>query len=83
MNIEKIKSLKPDLIIANKEENVKEQIEQLQNIAPHVWVSDINNVESALHMIKSIGELVAKGNEAKTLSYTNKICIRKIAAFKQ
>lgn len=29
LNIEKIKSLKPDLIIANKEENVKEQVEEL------------------------------------------------------
>jgi ABC-type Fe3+-hydroxamate transport system substrate-binding protein len=29
INIEKIKALQPDLILANKEENVKEQVEAL------------------------------------------------------
>src|SRR5688572_22055233 len=29
VNLDKVKKLKPDLIIANKEENVKEQIETL------------------------------------------------------
>src|SRR3954467_7231502 len=31
-----VKALCPDLIIANKEENVKEQIEELEQVAP-VW----------------------------------------------
>lgn len=66
INIEKIKLLEPDLIIANKEENVKEQIEELHQIAP-VWVSDVNNFEDALKMIKSIGELVAKEKQAEKL----------------
>ena len=30
LDMEKIRALKPDLIIGNKEENVKEQIEELQ-----------------------------------------------------
>ncbi len=66
VNIEKMRSLKPDLIIANKEENVKEQVEELQQIAP-VWISDINNFEDAIKMISSIGELVAKEKQAETL----------------
>jgi len=66
VNIEKIISLQPDLIIANKEENVKEQIEALQQIAP-VWVSDVNNLSDALSMISSIGELTGKITEAKEL----------------
>src|ERR1022692_467955 len=36
LDIEKIKSLNPDLIIANKEENSKEQIEELIKLFP-VW----------------------------------------------
>src|SRR5476651_578169 len=32
-----IASLQPDLIISNKEENVKEQVEALEKIAP-VWI---------------------------------------------
>ena len=66
INIEKITELQPDLIIANKEENVKEQIEALQQVAP-VWVSDINNFEDALSMIASVGTLVAKQTAAETL----------------
>jgi ABC-type Fe3+-hydroxamate transport system substrate-binding protein len=66
VDIEKIRSLQPDFIIANKEENVKEQIEALQKIAP-VWVSDINNLEDALEMMKSIGEMVGKDIEVNKL----------------
>src|SRR5689334_4996684 len=42
VSIEAIHKLQPDLIIANKEENVKEQIEALAKHYP-VWVSDVNN----------------------------------------
>ncbi len=54
LDIEKIKSLQPDLILGNKEENVKEQIEALRDIAP-VWMSDINDLNSALDMIDQVG----------------------------
>lgn len=50
----KIKGLAPDLIIANKEENVKEQVEALA-IDHTVYVTDINTFEDALDMIKNIG----------------------------
>lgn len=66
INIEKIKSLQPDLIIANKEENIKEQIEALQHIAP-VWVSDVNNLDDAFEMISCIGEMTGKVSKAKDL----------------
>ena len=54
VNIEKIKSLQPDLIIANKEENVQAQVEELAKHFP-VWVSDVNNLDEALEMITTIG----------------------------
>jgi ABC-type Fe3+-hydroxamate transport system substrate-binding protein len=63
VDIEKVKALQPSLVIANKEENVKEQIEALQQIAP-VWISDINDLDGALNMIVSIGDLVNKKQEA-------------------
>ncbi|MCX7728116.1 MAG: helical backbone metal receptor [Bacteroidia bacterium] len=56
LNIEKIKHLQPDLIIGNKEENVKEQIEELEKHFP-VWMSDVKTYEDALKLIKDIGEL--------------------------
>ena len=59
IHLEEIISLKPDLIIANKEENLKEQIEKL---AAHcdVWVTDVNTLEDALQMILEVGNLTGK-----------------------
>jgi ABC-type Fe3+-hydroxamate transport system substrate-binding protein len=62
-----IHDLKPDLIIANKEENIKEQVELLANDYP-IWVSDVNNLEDALMMIKDIGELTGKKSQANSLT---------------
>lgn len=66
LHINKIKELQPDLIIANKEENVQEQVEELaKNFA--VWTSDLNDLKSALVMIASIGELTGKQQKAKEI----------------
>jgi len=67
LDIEKIKALKPDLIIANKEENERSQIEELINFCP-VWISDIYSLGDALDMIKRVGNLTGKEQEAKILS---------------
>ncbi len=66
LNINLIKKLQPDLIIANKEENVKEQIEELAKDF-NVLVTDVNNVEDALQMIVQIGQVTQKENEALRL----------------
>jgi ABC-type Fe3+-hydroxamate transport system substrate-binding protein len=66
INIDLIKKLHPDLIIANKEENVKEQIEELAKEFT-VWVTDVNSVEDAFLMIKDVGELTYKNIEATKL----------------
>ncbi len=71
LDIEKITTLEPDLIIANKEENVKEQVEKLA-IDFNVWVTDVNNLEDALQMIEDIGSLTKKENKASSLIQTIK-----------
>ncbi|GAB2814023.1 TroA family protein [Ferruginibacter profundus] len=67
VNIAGVKKLQPDLIIANKEENVKEQIEELAHDYD-VLVTDVNNVAEALQMITDIGALTGKANEAIQLA---------------
>jgi ABC-type Fe3+-hydroxamate transport system substrate-binding protein len=65
VNIPIIKSLQPDLIIANKEENEKEQIEALAQHFP-VWVTNVNTLQDALKMISDIGNLtttIPKANQ--------------------
>ncbi len=67
LNIEKIISLQPDLIIANKEENVKEQIELLSEKFP-VWLTDVNNYNDALLMIADIGMLTHTSEKANSIA---------------
>lgn len=67
LNIKLIKELKPDLIIANKEENERSQIEELMTICP-VWISDISNLDEALGMIKGVGQLVDREAQAAALA---------------
>lgn len=67
VDLEKVFNLEPDLVLANKEENVKEQIEQIEKFAP-VYVSDVNNLDDALNMIKDIGMLTGKVEKAKGIA---------------
>ena len=66
IHLSQIKALAPDLVIANKEENVKEQVEELAEDLP-VWVTDVNNLEEALGMIGDIGLLTHTNEKAKQL----------------
>ena len=68
LNIEKIRSLEPDLIIGNKEENQQEQIEVLMQEFP-VWMSDIYTLDDAKKTITEIGELVDRSPEASYLNH--------------
>jgi ABC-type Fe3+-hydroxamate transport system substrate-binding protein len=63
LHIDKIHSLQPEVIIANKEENVKEQVEELRQSYP-VWVSDVHDLATACDMICDIGKLTDTENKA-------------------
>tara|TARA_R110002072_G_scaffold117281_7_gene248209 strand:+ start:6563 stop:7348 length:786 start_codon:yes stop_codon:yes gene_type:complete len=63
VHFDKIKDLKPDIILCNKEENTQEMVLELEKIAP-VWVSDIKTVEDCCEMILSLGQLFAKQDVA-------------------
>lgn len=68
LNLEKIAALNPDLIIGNKEENERSQIEWLKERFP-VWMSDIENLPQALDMMILIGSLTGKQPEAQLLCH--------------
>ncbi|HTD98152.1 MAG TPA: helical backbone metal receptor [Mucilaginibacter sp.] len=67
LNIKLIKEINPDLIIGNKEENERGQIEELMQLFP-VWMSDIADLPGALDMIQRVGELVGRSPEAEKLT---------------
>lgn len=69
----RVEALQPDLIIANKEENERPQVEALAERYP-VWVSDIKTLADALAMIRSIGQLT--GTEAAANPLADEIAHR-------
>ena len=66
LNLDKIKTLQPDLIIANKEENDKHQVEVLSGQYP-VWTSDISSLSEARKMILTIGNMTGTDSAAVEL----------------
>ena len=67
LNIEKIKSLNPDLIIANKEENERLQVEELMTDFK-VWVTDVSTIEDNHQFISDLGTLLNKKELAQSLN---------------
>ena len=70
LNLDKIKSLKPDLIIANKEENEKLQIEELGKYF-EIWLTDIENLQDNQNFLTELGTLLNKQELA--LNFNEKI----------
>lgn len=67
IDVQLIIDLNPDLIIANKEENVQSDVEVLSQHFP-VWLTDVNTLEEANRMIQDIGKLTGKPTEAIRLA---------------
>ena len=70
VNFKTIETLQPTLIIANKEENTKEDIEQLQ-LKYDVLLTDITSLEEAYRFLLEIGRKVQR--EEKSMSLVNQI----------
>lgn len=66
LRIDTIAELHPDIIIANKEENEKQQIEQLAEKFP-VWISDVKTFADALDMIRDIAIITQTELEGKKM----------------
>ena len=66
IKLEKIKELKPDIILCNKEENTKEIVEACEQICA-VHVSDIKTTHDCLEMIQQYGLLFNSELEASEI----------------
>lgn len=66
VHFDRVAALQPDLIIANKEENVQEQVEALAERFP-VWVSDIHTFDDALTMMQQVGDITGRQEAAERL----------------
>lgn len=76
--LDRIRSLKPDLIIGNKEENERGQIQELMAEFP-VWMSDIHTLEDCYSMIIGIGMITGKATEAALLTSSIAASLNRLA----
>lgn len=66
VNVEKIRELQPDLILAEKEENTEAIVQALEKIAP-VFVLEVQSIEDAYRFIHTLGFLTHKEQVAERL----------------
>lgn len=66
IKMERIRELKPDLVIAEKEENTKEIVDEVSKHYP-VYVAEVQSIDESFRMIHDIGEITNKNNEAASL----------------
>ena len=66
VNIEKIKAFNPDVIFASKEENVRDEVEDLMQYY-NVYVSDVKDLSDALRLIKDVGTITKRVNESQQI----------------
>jgi ABC-type Fe3+-hydroxamate transport system substrate-binding protein len=67
VNRARIQALAPDLVLANVEENTREDIEALDTLAP-VYVTDVRTLPDALAMMRTAGRLTGRIERAEALA---------------
>ena len=68
VNFEKIKSLNPDFILCNKEENAYDMLPELEKIAP-TYFSDVNTIQDSIDLILRLGSIFNRRTEADNLAH--------------
>ncbi len=66
-DLESIRALKPDLVVANIEENVREHVETLRGWGIPVWVTYPRTVAEGLAMIRELGQVTGTGPRAEAI----------------
>lgn len=82
VHIDKIKTLQPDLILCNKEENTPEMVKALQQITD-VHVADVVTFADAYRLITDYGEIFQKKEKAQQLIQDIQIQFEKLKALQK
>lgn len=69
-DLAKIRSLAPDLVVANVEENRREVVEQLREWGIPVWVTYPRTVEEGIRLVRELGEVTGAAAEGTALAST-------------
>lgn len=66
--VDKIIALAPDMVLANREENRREDIEALEGAGIPVWVAEPRTVAEAIDDIRKVGIVVGRSDEGHHLA---------------
>ncbi len=66
IKVHEVLALQPDLVIANLEENVAEQVLKIAEVT-NVWLTDIKTLDDALDMISDIGLITGQREAAEDM----------------
>ncbi|MEL6658000.1 MAG: helical backbone metal receptor [Bacteroidota bacterium] len=80
LHLDRIRALQPDLIIANQEENDREQVLELAREFP-VWVSKVTDLPTAKEMIVAVGELTDTSLRAREITQQLEASFSALAQF--
>jgi ABC-type Fe3+-hydroxamate transport system substrate-binding protein len=78
---ERVAELEPDLVLANREENVREQVEALEGVA-QVYLSEIKTLADDLEAIRAIGTLVGREEAAADLVERTRAAFEALPAYR-
>lgn len=59
-DVQRILDLSPDLVIANREENTRRDVERMQRAGLRVWVTDPRSVRGGVLLLRELAELGAE-----------------------
>ena len=79
-DVPRIVDLKPDLVVANREENRRADVEALQAAGLDVWVSDVRSVDDSLRDVLALGERTGREDAARALVDRIKASRREVEA---
>jgi len=68
VDFDKIRKLKPDFILCNKEENSYDFLPELEAIAP-TYFSDVNTIQDSIDLILSLGAIFNRRTEADNFAH--------------
>jgi iron complex transport system substrate-binding protein len=77
VDVGRVRALKPDLVIAEKEENPRQVVEALAEALP-VYVIDVTDYETALRAIRSLGALTDRAAQADMLVHDIRAAFAKL-----
>lgn len=75
-----IVALKPDLVVCEREENRKEDVDALRAAGVPVWLSDVRSLDDSLREIRSLGQAVGRREAARVLAEEVEAARREVEA---